>query len=288
MTLKKKMHNIHVYILNPTTSHCGRSWFQFCCGFHTACADPTSIAAPLGVELRAERRTAQPQGCVSPSPVRVSTQILLLPAVLRSFRSPRRRQRTIAHCAPRSVLGKGRGCEAVEHRSTGTGGLLAACPHPSALSWPRGPRLAPGPAVGLWDVGHADALRPHLRVRTGAVQHVAVHCASLQIPHKETYTLRKLPRGFFFLALLPWERIHPMPFFLRLGLLLACVSVPSLCLGSPCPLWFSPLGDEVLDLSLSVLGRIRLLSHLLPASPHPTLETGTAGMAWQDGCHCLG
>lgn len=220
----------------------------------------------------------QPQGCVSPSPVHISTQILLLPAVLRSFRSPRRRQRTIAHCAPRSVLGKGRGCEAVEHCSTGMSGLPAACPHPSILSWVWGPLLAPSPVVGLWDVGHADALHPHLRLRISAVQHVAVHHASPQTLHKETCTLRKTPCGFF-LASLVWERIHPTPLFLsRLGFLQARVSVPSLCLGSPCPLWFSPLGDEVLDHSSSMLGRIRLLSHLLPAWPHLTLGTGTAGM----------
>lgn len=262
----------------------------------------------LSVLLRFPRSVQRPHMCCSPSRDRTQGRTLHCAAPGLCFpipcahfhpNSPPASSAEVISVSPaapannRSLcsalrLGKGRGCEAVEHRSTGMSGLPAACPHPSILSWVWGSLLAPSPVVGLWDVGHADALHPHLRLRISAVQHVAVRRASPQTLHKETCPLRKTPCGFF-LASLVWERIHPTPLLLsRLGFLQARVSVPSLCLGSPCPLWFSPLGDEVLDHSSSMLGRIRLLSHLLPAWPHPTLGTGTAGMVWQGRVPQLG
>lgn len=109
-------------------------------------------------------------------------------------------------------------------------------------------------------------------------------------PRRGALSLGKLPRGFS-LASSPRAGIYPEPFLLHPPLQIKCQIcglVPSLWLGSAYPLGIFPPGDEVLDPSSPPLGRIWLLSHLLPAGAAPALPlprhnpwgTGSANLLW--------
>lgn len=109
-------------------------------------------------------------------------------------------------------------------------------------------------------------------------------------PRRGALGLGKLPRGFS-LASSPRAGIYPEPFLLHPPLQIKCQIcglVPSLWLGSSYPLGIFPPGDEVPDPSSPPLGRIWLLSHLLPAGAAPALPlprhnpwgTGSANLLW--------
>lgn len=106
-------------------------------------------------------------------------------------------------------------------------------------------------------------------------------------PCRGTLGLGKLPRGFS-LASSPRVGIYPEPFLLHPPLQIKAparfaVWCQPFSLGSSYPLWIFPLGDEVPEPSSPVLGRIRLLSHLLPAGAAPALPLPCHSPCWGQG-----